>query len=236
MSSEIYILDLLGTFTFAIYGVHVAIKKGFDIFGIFVCAFLTALGGGTLRELILNHTPFYFYDMNYIYAVLLGIITSIVIYQVFSKINKYMLVVDAVGLSTFALIGSVKADEAELGFFAIVFFAPLTAAGGGIVRDIAIREIPKLFYSDFYASPAIFLGVVYALWGKEYPNSAFIYILLLTTFALRVMAMNRNVNLWGPWIKDHKSKKPIINFPFKFKTKSPAASKFLFALKKALLG
>ena len=73
--TEIYVLDLIGTFAFAAYGAHVAIRKGFDIFGIFVAAFLTALGGGTLRELILGNVPFYFHDNNYVFVILVGYIT-----------------------------------------------------------------------------------------------------------------------------------------------------------------
>ncbi len=149
MPAEIYFLDLLGTFTFAAYGAYVGQKRLFDIFGIFICAFLTATGGGTIRELILGNMLFYFFDYNYIYAIVLGTIFSICVYRMFDKINRYMLVVDAVGLTTFALIGATKAAEAELGAIAIIFLATITAVGGGLLRDVSIREVPQIFYRGY---------------------------------------------------------------------------------------
>lgn len=201
--TEIYVLDLIGTFAFAAYGTHVAIRKGFDIFGIFVAAFLTALGGGTLRELILGNVPFYFYDNNYVLVILLGYIFSIASHRVFDKISKYVLVIDAVGLSTFAFIGAGKAAEAQLGSFGIIFLATVTAVGGGLMRDIAIREVPQIFRRDFYASSAIFLGVFYALLRNHMHHQILIYSLIFVIFTLRLCAIHYRINIWRPWIKDH---------------------------------
>jgi len=72
-----------------------------------------------------------------------------------------------VGRATFALIGATKAAQADLGAFAIIFLATLTAVGGGLLRDVSIREVPQIFYRDFYASPAIFLGVMYSILARE---------------------------------------------------------------------
>lgn len=199
--TEIYILDLIGTFAFSVYGAHIAIEKEFDIFGIFVAAFLTAFGGGTLRELILGNIPFYFYDNNYIFVILAGFAFSIAVYKVFSRIDKYVLIVDAIGLSTFAFIGAQKANEAELGAFAIIFLSTITAVGGGLLRDIAIREVPQIFHRDFYASPAIFLGACFAIFRNYIHNSIFAYCLIFLTFALRLYAIHFRIGLWRPWIK-----------------------------------
>jgi len=201
--TEIYVLDLVGTFAFAAYGAHVAIRKGFDIFGIFVAAFLTALGGGTLRELILGNVPFYFYDSNYIFVILVGYVFSIASYRIFHKISKYVLVIDAIGLSTFAFIGAGKAVEAQLGSFGIIFLATITAVGGGLVRDIAIREVPQIFHRDFYASSAIFLGTFYALLRNYMHNHILIYFLILVTFTLRLCAIHFHINIWRPWSRDN---------------------------------
>lgn len=198
MGPEIYFLDLLGTFTFAAYGAYVGQKKHFDIFGIFTCAFLTALGGGTIRELILGNTLFYFSDYNYIYAIILGTAFSLVIYSKFEKISRYMLIVDAIGLTTFALIGAAKAADAELGAFAIIFLATVTAVGGGLLRDVSIREVPQIFYCDFYASPAIFLGLMYAIFQKHMDRPICLYALITCTFLLRLLAIHFKINLWAP--------------------------------------
>ena len=206
MLLEIYLLDLLGTFTFAAFGAYVAMKKKFDIFGIFISSFLTGLGGGTLREVVLGNIPFYFFDYSYVYVVILGTVFSILIYRKFHKIHRYMLVVDAIGLTTFALIGATRAAESNLGGFAIVFFATVTAIGGGLLRDISIRETPQIFYRDFYASPAIFLGLVYAIFRQYTGEIVFVYILITCTFLLRAAAIKFNINLWGPWRSNHKFK------------------------------
>jgi len=198
LGPKIYFLDLLGTFTFAAYGAYVAQRKQFDIFGIFTCAFLTALGGGTIRELILGNTLFYFSDYNYIYAIVLGTAFSVLIYRKFEKINRYMLIVDAVGLTTFALIGATKAADAELGAFAVIFLATVTAVGGGLLRDVSIREVPQIFYRDFYASPAIFLGLMYAIFQRSMDRPRCIYALITCTFLLRLAAIYFKINLWAP--------------------------------------
>lgn len=198
MPPEIYVLDMAGTFTFAAYGAYVGQRKQFDIFGILLCAFLTALGGGTIRELILGNMLFYFSDYNYVYAILAGTVFSICVYKMFDKINKYMLVVDAVGLATFALIGAAKAAEADLGPVAIIFLATITAVGGGLLRDVSIREVPQILYRDFYASPAIFLGVMYSILGSRMESTVFVYLLVGSTFLLRLAAMYFKIDLWGP--------------------------------------
>lgn len=112
-----------------------------------------------------------------------------------------MIIVDAIGLSAFAFIGAEKANEADLGAFAIIFLATLTAVGGGLLRDIAIRQVPQIFHRDFYASPAIFLGIIFAIFRNYMHNLAFIYCLIFITFALRLCAIYFNFGLWRPWRK-----------------------------------
>ena len=140
MQTEIYVLDLIGTFAFAVYGSYFALKKDFDLFGIFLAAFLTAVGGGTIRELILGNIPFYFFDSNYIWVIAFGMLLTIGIFRKFHRVQKFFLVADAVGLATFAFIGASAAANANLGFFAVVFCATLTAVGGGVLRDLVLRE------------------------------------------------------------------------------------------------
>jgi len=199
MGNEIYILDLIGTLTFAFYGAYIGIKKQFDIFGIFATAFLTAVGGGTLREILLNHIPGYFSNMHYIIAICIGIIFAIISYPLFSKINKYALIVDAIGLATFALIGAESALASNLGGFAIILFATVSAVGGGLLRDIAIAETPQIFYRDFYASPAIVLGILFVVFRNHIGISSVVYAILLASFILRLVAIYFRINLWGPW-------------------------------------
>ena len=197
----IYILDMIGIFAFSVYGAYVALEKGFDIFGIGVCAFLTALGGGTIRELILNHTPFYLFDYNYMYVIMVGVVFAIAAYYNFTKINRYMLIIDAIGLATFAFIGSQRAIDAGLGIIGTMFFAVLTAVGGGMLRDALVKEIPKNLYMDFYATPTMILGALLYFFREYAQNRYFVYGLILLVFGIRCVAIYMRADLWGPFRK-----------------------------------
>lgn len=191
----LYILDLAGTFAFAVYGSYVGFKKGFDIYGIFVCAFLCGLGGGTIRDIILNRLPTYFSDYNYIYIVILGILFCNFTYHHFHKINKSMLILDAVGLATFSFIGASRAIDANLGIIGAMMFASLTAVGGGILKDIVANETPTSFKGEIYASPTILSGGLFYIF-KDYMSQPLIASsLILFIFLIRVTAIQYKIIL-----------------------------------------
>lgn len=197
MIANLYFLDLLGVFSFAFFGAYVGVSKKLDLFGILVCAALTGLGGGTIREVMLGEIPIYLTDYNYFLAVVLGMIVSLVLYKNFHRLEKYFLVIDAIGLSTFAFIGAQRADLLQLSAIAIVFFAVITAVGGGIMRDIAIREIPYIFQKDFYATPTIILGILYAFFKDAMQDAVAAYGLILVVFVLRLLAIRFRFVLWS---------------------------------------
>lgn len=198
MANEILILDLIGTFAFASYGSYFAIKKDFDIFGIFVCAFLTAVGGGTIRELILGNIPFYFFDSSYITTIIIGVLFTILIFRHFSKINNFMLLLDAIGLVTFAFIGSSKALDANLGLFGVLFFATITAIGGGVMRDVIMNEVPEIMHRDLYASIAILFGFLFWIGRNHAGNLWFLNLLLAFCLILRLLVIVKKMDLWKP--------------------------------------
>lgn len=200
MFYEIYLLGLLGTFAFSIFGAYQGIKKGFDLFGIFISSFLTGIGGGTIVSIILNESLSYFYDYNYIYTIFAGTIFAIIFYNFIPKLSKYILVIDAIGLSAFALLGADKAIATNLGLIATIFFATTMAVGGGLIRDIAIGEVPQIFFRDFYASPAIILGFIYYFAGNYRQSPLIIYSILILAFVIRLLAIYFKVNIWRPWI------------------------------------
>lgn len=194
----IHFFDLIGTFAFAVFGANIAIGKRLDIFGVLVCAFLTAFGGGTIRSLLLAKTPFYFYNNIYILIVLLGILFSIITYRYFKKIKKVMLLIDSVGLATFALIGAAAAVAAGMGMFGIITLAILNAVGGGIIRDAITHELPSIFHEGLYATPAAILGLLYGLFPSMQHNASFIFFLLGSTFLIRVASIYWKANLFKP--------------------------------------
>lgn len=193
-----YILDLIGTFAFAAYGAHLAQRKSFDIFGIAVCAVLSAFGGGALRELFLNRMPAFFSDATYIVVAFLGICFAVLTYRYFEKMQRLLLVLDAIGLVTFAYLGAYAAHRSGLGIVGIVLLATLSAVGGGILRDIAIKEVPLVFYEDLYATPAILLGMLYSIFGFYMNSNTGIYMLLAFIFLFRLLAIRYKWHLWRP--------------------------------------
>lgn len=198
MENGMFLMDMMGTFAFASYGAYFAIKKDFDIFGIFVCAFLPGVGGGTIREIILGHIPFYFSDSRYILNIIIAIIFTIFVYKHFHRINNFMLFLDAIGLVAFAIIGSEKALGANMGLFGFIFFATITSVGGGIMRDIVMNKVPEIMHSDFYASVAIIIGLVFWTQRDMANNALFIGSLFVTGLAMRMLAIASKFNLWRP--------------------------------------
>ncbi|MDO8470955.1 MAG: trimeric intracellular cation channel family protein [bacterium] len=186
----LYIFDLVGTFAFSVYGAYIGLQKKFDYVGVSICALLCSMGGGTIREVFLNRTPFYFYDHTYIYVMFAGVLFSSIMYNQFHRINKGMLVLDAIGLSTFAFVGAAKGIEANLGFVGAVFFALLTAVGGGVLRDILVNDTPSTFLQrDFYATPAILSGALHYIFRSSMNDTIAIFSLLALIFALRIIAI-----------------------------------------------
>ena len=193
----IYILDLFGTVAFAITGAFKAIEKKFDIVGILVLATITGVAGGTIRDIILGRIPNSVADPSYIVAT---IASGIVIFFLYSRLKKHwnlFLKFDAIGLGVFTIIGATFAYNVfGLNFLAILLAGILTAAGGGILRDIFVNQVPIVFVKEFYLS-ASFIGIVVfsiILYFTEDIYYATIVGIILTT-TLRLIAIKYNWNL-----------------------------------------
>lgn len=196
--SLLFLFDLLGTSAFAAYGSYLAAHKQFDLFGIFVCACVSAFAGGTIRSLFLNQLPIYFTDGRYFLAVLIGILFSLLLFQHFARIQRFMLAIDALGLVTFALLGASLALDHGLGLIGALLFAVLSAVGGGVCCDLLLREIPRIFYRDFYATPAALVGLFLFLFRADRHTPLVIYSILLSSFCLRLLAIKWRLELWKP--------------------------------------
>ena len=193
----IYILDLFGTVAFAITGAFKAIEKKFDIVGILVLATITGVAGGTIRDVILGRIPNSVADPTYIVAT---IASGIVIFFLYSRLKKHwnlFLKFDAIGLGVFTIIGATFAYNIfGLNFLAILLAGILTAAGGGILRDIFVNQVPIVFVKEFYLS-ASFIGIVVfsiILYFTGEIYYATIVGIILTT-SLRLIAIKYNWNL-----------------------------------------
>lgn len=159
-------LDIAGIFVFAISGGLLAVRKNFDVFGIAVLAEATALGGGIIRDVIIGAVPpAAFTDLGYFLTPLVAAVCVIFLHPQVERINGAVNVFDAAGLGLFCVAGTTKAYAYGLGLTSSVVLGLVTAAGGGVLRDILANEVPSLLRwdRDLYAVPAIIGATIVAL-------------------------------------------------------------------------
>ena len=190
-------LDLAGTLVFAVSGGLKAIKYELDLLGIIVLAILTGVGGGILRDVLLGATPpAVFEDEKYLFACILGGILAFLMASRIEPRWREMLVADAIGLGVFAAIGAAKAQAFGLGLIGVVMMAGLTATGGGVLRDVLVRETPAVLQRDFYASAALAGGV--SFWILTHFNLPLLWSLIIVsvvTTGLRFLAIWKRMHL-----------------------------------------
>jgi len=193
----ISILDYLGTIAFAVTGASKAISHKADVFGIIVLATVVGVGGGVTRDVIFGRFPTAFSDPIY---VALTAITGVVAFFLFTKMKKQMnvwLIFDAVGLGVFSILGaSIAYQIVGLNFLSMLFGGMITAIGGGILRDVFVREIPIVFVKEVYAIASI-IGIVifYVMLYFAVEIHLASIIGIVTATGIRLLAMKYNWNL-----------------------------------------
>lgn len=186
------IADTIGVLSFALSGFLIAVHYKFDILGIFISAFLTALGGGMVRDMLANKTPYVFTDYTPILLVIGTIIFSIIfkLHKITNLEGKTTFIIsDAIGLSSFAITGSLIAIESSFNFVGVLILALLTAVGGGTIRDILINRVPSILISEFYGTVAIIVGIMmYILHLLDFLYITPIIVVFCIGLALRLLA------------------------------------------------
>lgn len=156
-------LDYLGVFVFAISGILAASEKQLDLFGGFIIAFVTALGGGTLRDLLLDVEIVWISQVEYLYIVVAGGIFALV-FKTFTKhIRKTMFLFDTIGISLFTILGVQKSLAVGVPVEVAIIFGAVTATFGGVIRDILCNEIPLIFRQEIYATACIAGAITYSI-------------------------------------------------------------------------
>jgi len=157
-----YTLDLLGTFAFAISGVLVAMQKRMDPFGIFIIAFVTAVGGGTLRDILIGTTPVgWMINLNYVYIIVGATVFAVIFRKKLNYLRTSLFLFDTIGLGVFTIIGIEKGISADLHPIISIALGTMSACFGGVIRDILCNEIPVIFRKEIYATACILGGVVF---------------------------------------------------------------------------
>ncbi|WP_417355753.1 trimeric intracellular cation channel family protein [Flavobacterium sp.] len=173
-----YLLDILGTMAFAISGVLTALNKKMDPFGVFVIAFVTAVGGGTLRDVLIGRTPVgWMQDLNYVYVITAGFILAIIFRKKLDKLRTSLFFFDTIGLGVFTLIGLEKGMDVNLHPVICIALGTMTACFGGVTRDILCNQIPVVFRREIYATICILGGGVFFLLKALDVSNGLLYIL-----------------------------------------------------------
>ena len=192
----LYYLDLFGTAVFAISGAWVACRKDMDIFGAMVLAFVTAVGGGTIRDVLLGATPvFWFQDTLYLTTIFVSTLLAIALRHWHEKAQWPLQVADALGLAVFAVIGVGKALAYGAEPVVAVMMGVLTGCGGGAIRDVLANEMPNVLRKEVYASAAIAGGIFYVVFGPVLGQEETIVFSAILVLAMRLLALYKNISL-----------------------------------------
>ena len=159
--SFIDIVDYTGTFAFAISGIRLASGKQFDWFGAYVVGLVTAIGGGTTRDILLDVTPFWMLQPSYIIITGIALVAVILMGQKMKRFNNAFFIFDAIGLGLFVVVGIQRSIAAGFPFWVTIIMGMITGSVGGIIRDILINELPLIFRKDIYALACVFGGIIF---------------------------------------------------------------------------
>ena len=189
--------DYLGTLAFAISGIRLAAGKGLDWFGAYVVGFVTAVGGGTIRDILLDIKPFWLVQPSYLIITALGLIFTIIFRRQVVRLNHSLFVFDAIGLGLFVVVGVAKSYAAGFPWWVAVLMGTVTGSFGGLLRDVLINETPLIFRTDFYASACVLGSIIYVLMGRysSLPIEWVQFISAISVFIFRVLAVVLHIQL-----------------------------------------
>lgn len=190
-------LDILGLIAFSISGVLVALNKRMDAFGVLIIAFVTAVGGGTLRDLLIGYTPVsWMRDITYTFVVLGSTIVAILFKKYLDYLRKSLFLFDTIGIGLYTVIGVEKGINAGLHPIICIALGTITACFGGVLRDILCNEIPVIFRKEIYATACILGGILYFVLRKIGVNTDIIFMAAgLTVMLIRICAVKFKISL-----------------------------------------
>ena len=201
--------DYTGTFAFAISGIRLASAKQFDWFGAFVVGVVTAVGGGTLRDVLLNSTPFWMLQPSYLIISALALLFVIIFRKHMITLNNTFFIFDAIGLGLFGMVGIEKALAFGFPMWVAIVMGTITGAFGGMTRDILINEEPLIFRKDIYALACVFGGLIYYVCTlvEVLPPSLIQLISATSIFLARVLSVKYHISV--PVLKGEDESQPL---------------------------
>lgn len=195
------ILDLLGTFSFAASGATQAIRKEFDIFGVYVLSFVTAIGGGTVRDMLIGNTPVaWMHDNRLIAVIIIAATLTLLFNPLINKLNTFVYLFDAIGLGLFTMSGIKLGISQGLSIFMCLSLGMISATFGGLIRDIITGEKPMLLTrKEIYALASAIGGLFY--FGMRYfelDERINVPLTILIIFLIRHLTYRYGIRLPSP--------------------------------------
>ncbi len=193
------IAEVIGIISFALSGFFVASGAKLDLLGVFIASFLTALGGGVIRDIIADKSLYAF--TNNLASLLVIVVVSVAIFfkiQRYNTIENNILFIfsDTLGLVSFAISGALVGLDVGFNFFGVVLLSLITAVGGGVLRDMLINEVPIILRSEFYGSVALVVGTfIYLLEKISFLTVWTIMVVFIFGLLLRFIALHRDWHL-----------------------------------------
>lgn len=191
-----YVANLIGVIAFAVSGAIKGRKYRLDILGIVVLASMTAVGGGIIRDVLINRIPLVLMNNQDIYV---AVITAIIVHQILKKIKinektfmAGILIMDAIGLAIFTIIGAKIAINADVSVVTTAIFATITGVGGGVIRDILVSEIPIILKEDVYAFLCFVGAIIYYFMPRTITSDIIIFMFILI---IRLVVIRYKLNL-----------------------------------------
>lgn len=187
----IYSIDLIGTFVFAISGVLAGVDKKFDLVGASVLGLVTAVGGGTLRDVLIGETPVgWMKDLNYIYVIFAALPLTYLFKNVILKFRRSMFLFDTIGIGLFTILGLQKTLNVGLSPVVALLMGSVSAVFGGVIRDVLSNEIPLIFRKEIYATACLVGGIVFLVLESFVKGSVYnMLIAMLVVIIIRYMAV-----------------------------------------------
>lgn len=192
-----YAIDILGTIAFAISGVLVAMQKRMDPFGILIIAFVTAIGGGTLRDILIGITPVgWMKDMTFTYVILGSTVFAIIVRNRINYLRTSLFLFDTIGIGLYTVVGIEKGLNAGLHPIICIALGTISACFGGVIRDMLCNEIPVIFRKEIYATACILGGMIYfAMRYLPIDNNVIFVIAGAVVITARLLAVKFKISL-----------------------------------------
>ena len=192
-----YLIDLLGTVAFAISGVMVAMNKRLDPFGIFIIGFVTALGGGTIRDVLLGISPVtWLINTTYMFVVIGTVILAIIFRSKLKYFNLSLFLFDTIGIGLYTVVGVEKGVAAGLHPIMCIALGTKSACFGGVLRDILCNEIPVIFRKEIYATACILGGISYFILTLFDIKSNIVFAIpIIVVIVVRLLAVKYKLEL-----------------------------------------